>query len=360
MSETSAIPASPRQRAGFEVQAPCSSPGVALSDRIAAGLARVSDLMEAELASTSPVVGTVIGHLARYRGKMLRPTLVLTFAELADDRSQISEDSIRLAAVCEMVHLATLVHDDVLDAAQTRRGGPSINARHGNETAVLLGDLLFSRAYALCARVQSPDSERPYAELMGDIAATMCEGELLQLHHRNDQRVARETYFDIVNAKTAGLIGLSCRFGAVAAMPHDSETCDRVERIGRLLGAAFQIQDDILDLTSTEDTLGKPTGKDLGCGTFTLPLILYLHSALDHDRNVCNSLIERMADEPSVAHAARTQLVSLLESSGAMASARNEAQKLVTEAAADISRFPVSEARTALLAMAQQVLDRAR
>lgn len=368
MNETSAIPTDRRWHTGFGAASDPTSPTCPTSPAAPSSehtggcaheLVRVVALIEAELCSTGRGVACAVGHLARYRGKMLRPTLALTTAKLVDVHAPLTDDAIALAAVCEMVHLATLVHDDVLDAADTRRGGPSINASLGNETAVLLGDLLFSRAYALCAGVRTSSGQTTYAQRMGVVAAQMCEGELLQLHHRNDERVSSETYFAIIDAKTAGLIGLSCRFGAMVA-GHNDAACERAERIGRLLGAAFQIQDDILDLTSTAGVLGKPTGSDIGCGTFTLPLILHLHEASEIDRGACRSLLDRMTDAPPIARAARTHLVSLLESSGALSRARAEAQRLVTEAASLVGAFPPSPARSSLLSMAQHVLDRSR
>jgi octaprenyl-diphosphate synthase len=185
---------------------------------------------------------------------MLRPTLVLAGGLAASpslglsvSSSLLSDAHVTVAAVAEMVHMATLVHDDVLDEADTRRRARTVNRLHGNETAVILGDYLIAAAYHLCSQLDSQDA----ALLIGRVSMTVCSGELLQLAHRADFSLDEPTYFEIVERKTASLIGAACRLGARCSGA-DEQTCARLERFGRDIGVAFQIQDDVLDLTGRE------------------------------------------------------------------------------------------------------------
>ena len=227
-------------------------PDTALAADIAAGLARVETLFESQLSSEFPAVNDLCSHVERYRGKMLRPTLVLVAGlAFSRDGEPLSPAHDIIAATVEMIHMATLVHDDVLDEAEMRRRGETVNFLRGNETAVMLGDYLISNAFHLCSRAGDPALNLR----LGEVTNTLCEGELVQLSRRNDLSLDENTYFEIVRRKTAVLVGASCELGARLAGASDDAVA-RMRSFGEQLGVAFQIQDDLLDLLGDEETVG--------------------------------------------------------------------------------------------------------
>src|SRR5215470_16051121 len=230
---------------------------------IAAHLAEVVRIFDHELHSDQPVVRDLCSQIAAYRGKMLRPTLLLLAARAC---GEVRREHLVLAAVVEIVHVATLVHDDVLDEADIRRGG--------NESAVLLGDYLISHAYHLCSSLCSQHAARR-------IAATtniVCEGELMQVANRGNWDLSEDDYFEIIRRKTAALTAICCELGAhfAGAAP---ERVEHLAAYGCDLGIAFQIIDDLLDLTASEAEMGKSLGRDADMGKLTLPLISFLRKA---------------------------------------------------------------------------------
>ena len=208
-------------------------------------LQQVSIIFERQLASDLSAVNALCLHIENYRGKMLRPTLVLLSGlaggVLPCNGSSLSIKHRTIAAVAEMIHMATLVHDDVLDEADIRRGGSTVNRLWGNETAVMLGDYLISNAFHLCSTVDDPSINLT----LGEVTNTLCEGELIQLYHRNDCGLDEETYLEIIRRKTASLIAECCRLGA-SISGADPRICDAMKNYGGALGVAFQIQDDLL------------------------------------------------------------------------------------------------------------------
>lgn len=313
------------------------------------GLERVVGCFDRELAGDLPVVVELCRHVAAYRGKMLRPVLVLASGLASSPGRSIGEAHIVCASVVEMIHMATLVHDDVLDEAESRRGAPSVGKLHGNEAAVILGDYLIASAYRLCSLLES----QAVAVLVGDVSRTLCAGELLQLHHRGNASIDEDAYFAIVERKTGSLIGLSCRLGAMASGA-PAEVADRLDAAGRKLGIAFQIQDDVLDLTSRASTLGKPVGRDVAMGKLTLPLIRWLDGLAGSARGEALALIADAGRHPG----AREELRAKLGASGAIEDARLTAGALVADATELIAALPESTARALLERMARAVVDR--
>ena len=247
-----------------------------VQETLGRALQRVETEFDRALRSDLPPLQELVRHIETYRGKMLRPVLVILSGLAAHPRAGSSsfnrslDDALAaahlsIAAVCEMIHMATLVHDDVLDDADARRGGATVNRLRGNEMAVILGDYLFSAAYRLCSSLDSQAA----ALLIGQTGMTLCAGELLQLHHRDNFSIDQPTYYEIVRRKTASLIATACRLGAwqSGASP---ETCQRFEDLGLRLGVAFQIQDDLLDLEGDRTLVGKPLHRDVELGKLTL------------------------------------------------------------------------------------------
>ncbi len=299
---------------------------VAAAAVVERGLARVQRRLQEQVRSDLPPVRELCAQVERYHGKMLRPSMVLLCGLTArsvgtalDDRA-ISEAHAAIGAVVEMIHVATLVHDDVLDEAETRRRSPTVNRLRGNEPAVILGDYLFSAAFHLCATLESQESTR----IIGAVASRLCEGELLQLHHRDDYSLDEPTYFEIVERKTASLIAAACDLGAMHAGASE-DVRERLRRFGRSIGIAFQIQDDLLDLTGEEAVVGKSVGKDLEKGKMTLPLIHHLRTAEPLVRGQTLRAIEQAGQRGA-------EVAAALEGTGSFAYARNAALRLIGEA----------------------------
>jgi octaprenyl-diphosphate synthase len=322
-----------------------------LADRII----EVERRFDAQLACELPPVSDLCAHIERYRGKMLRPTLVL-LCGLATaknpDELDLTPDHITLAAVTEMVHMATLVHDDVLDGADTRRRGLTVNKLRGNEAAVILGDYLIASSFHLCSQTGTCDASL----IVGRASMAMCAGELLQLHNRENFSIDEPTYEEIVRRKTGALIGAACRLGALASGAN-SELCDDLESFGVSLGAAFQIQDDLLDLTGRERVVGKSVGQDAKTGKLTLPVIHHLVQASTKQRSATMDLLVRLAHAWTAPDA--EELATALEATGSIDHARDQARSRVDQARARLTRLPDSNARQLLELLAQAVVDRA-
>ena len=321
----------------------------ALTASLRAGLARVVSVFDGHLGSELECVTELTALVERYRGKMLRPTLTL-LAGLASGSRGLTREHEVLAAVAEMIHMATLVHDDVLDEAETRRRGRTVCALHGNETAVILGDYLISSSFHLCSTLGKPE----WSERIGAVTTTLCEGELLQLVNRGNVALREETYFDIIRMKTGSLIGLACELGALASGAAAAEV-EALGAYGREVGAAFQIQDDLLDLLGDEATVGKSVRKDQEKGKLTLPLIRHLARTAEPGRDGEAYGAFSAAADPAE-HAA---LVARMREDGSIESARDTALGLVERARGRLEALPECPARQMLDAMALAAVSRA-
>jgi len=245
----------------------------------------VDVLLEEHLQSKHDAVNDVCQYLSGYQGKMLRPSLVLLSCGSVQENCVVSEDARIAAGVIELIHLATLVHDDVLDEADIRRGGQTINSLWGNEGAVMLGDYLLSSAFHLCSTIRNPDLNI----LLGEVTNTLCAGELVQLYHRNDIELSLSKYYQIIHDKTASLISASCKIGGMLGGAN-RETIHNLGVFGSSVGTAFQIRDDLIDILSDSATIGKPVGRDAEKGKMTLPAILML----EHDPSCFSKLQEAL------------------------------------------------------------------
>jgi len=330
-----------------------------VGDRLAPHLADVEARFAAELMSDLPCVNDLVDHVERYRGKMLRPTLVLVSAMTRAPEAEPTENHRVIATVVEMVHMATLVHDDILDEAELRRRGATINHLAGNEAAVMLGDYLISHAYHLCTSTGRSD----IARLIAQATNTVCEGELLQLANRNNWRLDEATYFEIIRRKTASLCGVCCQAAVMLHGSADKSTpADRaLYDFGEKLGIAFQIVDDLLDLTGDPGTVGKTLGRDLDKGKLTLPLIRYLGTASAQDKARALALLEERAatDCDQTRDATVETLRAALTASDAVDYARDRAGRLIGQAQAALTdNLPDTPARGMLSRMADAVLTR--
>jgi len=327
-----------------------------LATQLQTELAEVEARFETELRSDLACVNQLVEHIEAYRGKMLRPTLVIiTGLATSSPEPRLSDAHRVIATVAEMVHMATLVHDDVLDEARVRRRGGTINHLQGNEAAVMLGDYLISHAYHLSTSVGTAEPAR----LIADATNTVCEGELLQLANRGNYRMDRESYFEIIRRKTAALCGVCCRLGALLSGAEDS-VADGLAQYGQDLGTAFQIIDDVLDLTGEPDTVGKSVGRDMAKGKVTLPVIHALATLGPAEQKRLLATLEAVevdGSAPPPREPVET-LRRLVIESGALAAARQDAEQLVQNARRHIAGLPDSHAATMLAAMADAVVDR--
>jgi len=317
---------------------------VDLTGPIAADLQRTVGIFDEEVRSDLPFLNRLLDQVRSYRGKLLRPKLLLLSGKATGD---LRQEHVVLAAVVEMVHMATLVHDDVLDEADVRRRSPTVNMTWGNEGAVLLGDYLISHSYHLCSSLGSTQASRRIAA----VTNTICEGELMQIEHRGDFTLSEATYLEIIRRKTAALTSICCDLGA-ATSGAGVEVIENMAAFGRDIGIAFQIVDDLLDLTATESEIGKTVGRDAELGKLTLPLIRFLDQAGPQERH---RLLAILSDTD----ANKTeQILLVLNGSDAMDYAMAMARSYIQSAVAQLSGLPAGDAKDALIAAAEFVLQR--
>jgi octaprenyl-diphosphate synthase len=321
----------------------------------AALLARVQDLIGTELreveqffldevTSRHPFVSEVLEHMAGYRGKRLRPVLLLLSGLACGG---LEQPHLVLAAVVEMIHTATLVHDDVLDEATTRRHVATVNSRWTNETSVLLGDYLFTHAFHLA----SSFGDATACRMIGRATNIVCEGEMAQVADRGNMSLTEEQYLDIIEAKTAELCAISCYLGGHYAGASPA-VCDALDGFGRSLGIAFQIADDLLDVAGSEQTTGKSLGTDLTKQKLTLPVIHLLGQVSARRSAEIRELLSR-PDQHT-----RSALLPILESTGALRYARSRADEFTVAARQHLAALPESPARQLLEDMADFVIAR--
>lgn len=317
---------------------------VDLTSPIAESLERVLDVFDEELRSDTSFVNRLTRQVRRYRGKLLRPKLLLMAGRAV---GELRREHIVLGAVVEMVHMATLVHDDVLDDAGLRRRHATVNRMIGNEGAVLLGDYLISHAYHLCSSLGSTDTSRRIAA----VTNTVCEGELMQIENRGNFELSEAEYFEIIRRKTASLTSLCCELGGQAA---DAETdvVHHLRAYGLNIGIAFQIVDDVLDITATELETGKTVGRDADLGKLTLPLIWFLNHAPPRER-------DRLAEVLSNGDPRKAERVcDVIAGSECLDYAMDIARNYMRSAIAHLDALPSSDPRTHLVAAAEFVVQR--
>jgi octaprenyl-diphosphate synthase len=316
----------------------------ALYAPIQAELDQVEEVLQDELRSDSPFVERLVGYGFRMGGKRLRPALVLLTAQLC---GRVAREHIVLAAAVEMIHTATLIHDDVLDEATLRRHIDTVNARWDNETSVLLGDYLFTRSLCLAASLDDVFACRA----IGDAAREMCEGELRQVESRGDYALSEQQYFRIIAGKTAALTACCCRLGAHYAGA-DPLAAQALTGYGLELGIAFQISDDVLDLVGDEAAVGKSLGTDLLKQKSTLPMIRLLQQVSPVDKK---QILEQLSGSNN--HH-RDILRTWWERTDAVSYARQAALDFSRRAAGQLDALPACAARDSLRSLTEFVVNR--
>jgi octaprenyl-diphosphate synthase len=311
---------------------------------IAAELAESERIFAAELSSRHVFVQHLVEHCAEFGGKRLRPALVLLTGKAC---GRLTPAHPVLAAVVEMIHTATLVHDDILDEAMVRRHAATVNAEWGNETAVLLGDYLLSHAYHLAASLDTTLACR----WIGRATNLVCEGEMQQVHNRGNLDLDEAAYVEIVGGKTAELTAVCGKLGAHFAGA-SAEVVAALEGFGRDLGVAFQIADDVLDLWGDERTSGKTLGTDLEKQKLTLPIIRLLATA-------SKTQAARLRDVLAGPRPDRVRLRGILEEEGALDYAWDRAGHFADSAENALTILPESSAREVLRLLTRAVVRRA-
>lgn len=312
-----------------------------------------SDLLEVEeefgrqVASPIETISAIGNYLQQSGGKRLRPALLLLCARFCGANG--NRASIKLGAVVEFIHTATLVHDDIIDGADLRRGRQSANSKWGNQTCVLTGDWLYMQSYVLAL------SEKNFRvlEILTEVTQKMVEGELIQLHWLGRSDIDEQSYLDIASRKTAFLFSACGKLGAVLGGRTAQEEM-KVGEYGRNLGLAFQLVDDLLDFTSDAKTLGKPVLSDLKEGKVTLPLIVALQKCTAAEA----AKVKGVLQDRKFGTVSPEEILELVEKYKTVPQARQKASAFAAVAREALSGFPASPYKRALLDITQFVLDR--
>jgi len=316
-----------------EIQAP-------IRDR----LERVPEEMWRIVQADVAIVEAANAHLRGMRGKLFRPTLLL----LASSVEGAPEPrAVPLAAVTELVHLTSVVHDDSVDHSVLRRGQPTINALFSHQVAVLMGDFLFSKAIAELVRLGDMEPLRVFTQASNE----MTLGELRQLASFDALSFTEADYYTLIRAKTASLVGAACEMGALAGAPRFR---NEMRRFGERLGMAFQVADDLLDYTEQEAVTGKPSGNDLKEHKVTLPLI----TALPRMSRAQRERVEKLFADPAPGDAGIAEVVGIVTECGGIEHARQKGEQFAQEAEEALSGLPASDVRQSLFDALGYVMDR--
>lgn len=304
-----------------------------------------NDLFKESIRSKVSLVDLVARYIIRQKGKKIRPLLVLLSAKVAGG---VTDRSYRGAVLVELLHTATLVHDDVVDNADKRRGVWSINALFKNKVAVLMGDYLLSRG--LLIAMESKDYD--ILEVITNTVKRMSEGELLQIQKTRKLNIDEETYFKVISDKTASLLETCCEIGAMSAT-NNSDYHNAMKHFGQSIGVAFQIKDDILDYEGTVKMIGKPVGGDIKEKKLTLPLIYSLNNVSTKEASRIRKIIKNGSNKQNV-----KDVIQFVRENGGINYALERAKSYSDKAKEALSILPDSQSKIALEALVEFVIDR--
>ncbi|MEQ1626833.1 MAG: polyprenyl synthetase family protein [Nitrospira sp.] len=300
------------------------------------------------LDSSVTLVNTVAAHILNSGGKRVRPLLLLLSARLC---GYPGREHYQLGSLIEFIHTATLLHDDVVDEADIRRGRRTARKVWGNQISILVGDYLYSKAMAQIVEFRSHGMN----EVLAEACTKMAEGEVLQLYYNGNPSMPESDYIKIVEHKTAGLIAAACRMGAILADASE-EKQSALFRFGQYLGIAFQVADDTLDYNADGERLGKTLGQDLRQGKATLPLLHLLDHCSEQDRTMIKDRMETRTLSPEDLE----RILGLMQSAGSLAYAMERAKTYVAAAQHELEAFEDSSARRALAVAADYMMTRDR
>ena len=299
------------------------------------------------MSSKVALLNRITHYIVNRKGKQMRPMFVFLVAKMLSDTNRVNERTFRGASVIELIHTATLVHDDVVDDSNMRRGFFSINALWKNKIAVLVGDYLLSKGLLLS--IDHDDFD--LLKIISVAVREMSEGELLQIEKARKLDISEEVYYDIIRQKTATLIAACCSLGAASVKP-ETDDIERMRKFGELIGMAFQIKDDLFDYGDT--AIGKPTGIDIKEQKMTLPLIYALNNAEKSDKNwIINSVKNHNKDKARV-----KQVIQKVKDLNGLEYAKEKMLLFKAEALQLLQNYPDSEYKNALEMMVNYVIDR--
>lgn len=299
----------------------------------------------------SPLIQEISKNLITSGGKRVRPILLILAAQLCDAKSDKHQHD--LAAAVELIHSATLLHDDVVDTSEVRRGKKTANAIWDNKTSILVGDYLFSIAFQLMVRCEN----LPILDLLAKASSIMADGEVMQLQNSNDVGLSKEKYFEIIFGKTAVLFSAACESGALISN-NSQDDVTSLREFGKNLGVIFQIVDDILDYSSQEEVLGKAIGGDFFEGKVTLPIILTYEKADDVDKKIIEDLFLENFSSGEKNQDHFTTISSLLEKYDGLGMSRSMALLHHKTAVENIKNFPDSAAKQGLITILDHSFSR--
>ena len=318
---------------------PISHPLTRVTELVQSHLSRVDQRIIQQAAAFDPAIEGYVTYAVSGRGKRLRP---LTALLAAGATGEITSDHVDLAVIVELIHLATLVHDDVMDEAERRRAQPTVNARWGNSLSVLLGDCLFAHALNLSTSFENSGISRAIARAASEI----CSGEMIQTQRRFDLQLGVEDYLKIVRMKTGSLFAAAAELAAIISGAEPGVT-EALKNFGLRVGTAYQIYDDCLDIAGTESAAGKTLGTDLRKGKFTLPILIFLRSASEFERERCSSLIlDGKCEEMS-------EILKNRSANGALDESITAGCNLIHEAHIGIESLPANAYLEGLFGLAQ-------
>ncbi len=287
-------------------------------------------------------IGRLVVHLNTCGGKMIRPALMLLSGKAV---GKVTDEHVRVAAILEMIHNATLLHDDVIDEGQKRRGSPTVNSLWGNEAAVLLGDFLLSKVFKMCA-----DLRPQVSKIIADTTARICEGELRQIVQRQNGQLSESEYIDIITDKSAALFSSCCYLGGFLAGANEIQTRS-LSGFGLNTGVAFQIADDLLDMIGDEGKMGKTLGSDVDKNKLTLAVIHLLGEVDEREKSNVRSKLNAWGENKEL-------LAEMLRSYGSLEYAHSCAQEFVAKAIGSLAGLKESDAKDALIETAGFIADR--
>jgi octaprenyl-diphosphate synthase len=302
---------------------------------------RIRDLFDSAVF-TIPLIGR---HILEGGGKRLRPLILILSSELADYRG---DDRLTLAGIIESIHTASLLHDDVVDGADKRRGKIPAHSVWGNQVVILVGDFLYANALRLAVL----QKKQEVMEALSEATTRMTEGEILQLAKTGDPEITEEDYLHIISAKTGALISAACKIGAVLGSLSEKKK-NALSSFGLKTGIAFQMADDVLDYMADEGELGKRLGKDLKEGKITLPLIQLLKTAPDEEKEEVKSIVK-----DGFKRSGLTKILRLFKKYHAIEFSLEKAHSLIADAKKELAVFPDGTAKEALMTIADYTLLR--
>ena len=312
-------------------------------------LGQVKELIDKQLAEASEPFSRLLGTFSICSGKMLRPGLVLLSYRAVRDapcvKRNTHDELIHIAAIVEMIHNAALLHDDVIDEGQKRRGLPTVNSLWGNESAVLLGDFLLSKVFKMCAELESR-----FQRIIAATIVRTCEGELSQIIQRQNWQLSESKYIEIITEKSAALFSSACFLGALLAGASETQI-HSLACFGLNTGIAFQITDDLLDIIGDESKMGKTLGSDVDKNKLTLAVIHLLRAVEREEKSAVIEMLNALGGS-------KEALVEMLRSYGSLGYARSRAQEFVAKAVQALVSLKESDAKDALIETARFVAGR--